>query len=96
LRGYLTKYDCSRSNIAHFPKKARRQLTGTSSADVNPIGSISKTDLKRFIKWAGKEFKLPILKEFLDATPTAELEPITKEYVQSDEVDMGMTYDECK
>ena len=26
--------------------------------------------------------------------PTAELEPITKEYVQSDEIDMGMTYDE--
>ena len=32
--------------------------------------------------------------EFLTATPTAELEPITKDYVQSDEIDMGMTYDE--
>ncbi len=31
---------------------------------------------------------------FLDATPTAELEPITENYVQQDEVDMGMTYDE--
>jgi NH3-dependent NAD+ synthetase len=31
---------------------------------------------------------------FLDATPTAELEPITENYVQKDEVDMGMTYDE--
>jgi len=30
----------------------------------------------------------------LDATPTAELEPITSDYVQSDEVDMGMTYAE--
>lgn len=37
---------------------------------------------------------LPILEDFLTATPTAELEPITKDYVQSDEVDMGMTYDE--
>ncbi|KAF8826059.1 hypothetical protein HHX47_DHR6000466 [Lentinula edodes] len=31
---------------------------------------------------------------FLDATPTAELEPITENYVQADEADMGMTYDE--
>lgn len=65
-----------------------------SSADINPIGGISKTDLKRFIKWAETDFKLPILHEFLDAVPTAELEPITETYVQSDEVDMGFTYDE--
>lgn len=65
-----------------------------SSADINPIGSISKKDLKRFISWARTEFDLPILKDFLTATPTAELEPITKDYVQSDEADMGMTYDE--
>ena len=31
---------------------------------------------------------------FLTAVPTAELEPITENYVQADEVDMGMTYDE--
>ena len=31
---------------------------------------------------------------FLDAVPTAELEPITEDYVQADEADMGMTYDE--
>ncbi|KAH6881377.1 hypothetical protein BKA58DRAFT_1428 [Alternaria rosae] len=65
-----------------------------SSADLNPIGSISKTDLKRFIGYAQKEFDLPILGEFIDATPTAELEPLTEDYVQSDEVDMGMTYAE--
>lgn len=65
-----------------------------SSADINPIGGISKTDLKRFIKWAETNFELPILQEFLDAVPTAELEPITDSYVQSDEVDMGFTYDE--
>lgn len=65
-----------------------------SSADINPIGAISKTDLKRFINWASTNFNLDILHEFLTATPTAELEPITKEYVQSDEIDMGMTYDE--
>ncbi|KAK7952915.1 carbon-nitrogen hydrolase [Apiospora saccharicola] len=65
-----------------------------SSADINPIGSIDKSDLKRFIKWAVKDFGIPCLQEFLDATPTAELEPITSEYVQADEVDMGFTYDE--
>ena len=65
-----------------------------SSADINPIGSISKTDLKLFIAWAGENFELPILGSFLDATPTAELEPTTQEYVQSDEADMGMTYAE--
>ena len=65
-----------------------------SSADINPIGGISKTDLKKFISWAKENFALPILDKFLTAVPTAELEPITSQYVQSDEIDMGMTYDE--
>jgi NAD+ synthase (glutamine-hydrolysing) len=63
-----------------------------SSADINPIGSIDKDDLKRFIAYAKKEFEISVLQEFLDATPTAELEPIESDYVQSDEVDMGMSY----
>lgn len=50
--------------------------------------------MKRFIGWAGENFDLPILQEFLHATPTAELEPITATYVQSDEADMGVTYAE--
>ncbi|KAH8690888.1 hypothetical protein BGW36DRAFT_306121 [Talaromyces proteolyticus] len=65
-----------------------------SSADINPIGSISKVDLKRFISWASTNFDMPILKDFIDATPTAELEPITSDHTQSDEVDMQMTYAE--
>ncbi|GFG25884.1 glutamine-dependent NAD(+) synthetase [Aspergillus udagawae] len=65
-----------------------------SSADLNPIGSISKVDLQKFIAWARDSFDLPILHEFLTATPTAELEPITATYVQSDEADMGVTYAE--
>ncbi|KOS20618.1 Glutamine-dependent NAD(+) synthetase [Escovopsis weberi] len=65
-----------------------------SSADLNPIGSISKVDLKRFIGWALKDFNMPILEDFLHAIPTAELEPITADYVQSDEADMQMTYKE--
>lgn len=39
----------------------------------NPIGSIDKADLKRFIAWAEKNFDLPCLHEFLTAVPTAEL-----------------------
>ncbi|KAJ9110837.1 glutamine-dependent NAD(+) synthetase [Naganishia cerealis] len=65
-----------------------------SAADVNPIGGVSKTDLKKFIRFAQDHFDLPILEDFLDAVPTAELEPISDTYVQSDEADMGMTYDE--
>lgn len=34
-----------------------------SSADVNPIGAISKTDLKKFIAYARDAFDLPILTE---------------------------------
>jgi NAD+ synthase (glutamine-hydrolysing) len=67
-----------------------------SSADINPIGGVSKTDLKRFIHWASQDdnFGLGLLQDFLDAPPTAELEPLTESYVQEDEIDMGMTYRE--
>jgi NAD+ synthase (glutamine-hydrolysing) len=81
---------------ANVDESLRGYLTkyDCSSADINPIGAISKTDLKRFIGYAEKAFDMPILAEFLEATPTAELEPITADYVQSDEVDMGMSYNE--
>lgn len=65
-----------------------------SSADLNPIGGISKTDLRRFITWAKDNFDLPVLDEFIHATPTAELVPFTETYTQSDEEEMGLTYDE--
>ncbi|KAJ8662222.1 NAD+ synthetase [Lichtheimia ornata] len=81
---------------ANVDESLRGYLTkyDCSSADINPIGAISKTDLKRFIAYARDSFDMPVLDEFLEATPTAELEPITETYVQSDEADMGMTYDE--
>lgn len=65
-----------------------------SSADINPIGGISKTDLRRFLQWAAENLGYMALLEILEAIPTAELEPITETYVQSDEADMGMTYQE--
>jgi len=80
LRGYLTKYDCS-------------------SADINPIGGISKVDLKSFLCFASKPLEenglgYTSLKSVVEAPPTAELEPITSTYTQTDEEDMGMTYEE--
>jgi NAD+ synthase (glutamine-hydrolysing) len=65
-----------------------------SSADVNPIGGISKVDLRRFLRWAAEEMGYPTLAEIVAAPPTAELEPVTETYVQQDEADMGMTYEE--
>ncbi|KAI9138932.1 hypothetical protein BKA69DRAFT_1088728 [Paraphysoderma sedebokerense] len=81
---------------ANVDESLRGYLTkyDCSSADLNPIGGISKSDLRKFIQYAHTNFNLPILPSFLTAAPTAELEPITESYVQKDEVDMGMTYDE--
>ena len=78
LRGYYTKYDCS-------------------AADINPIGGINKRDLKSFLTWASTndadpDLAIPVLKPVADAPPSAEL--TGAEGVQSDEVDMGMSYDE--
>lgn len=65
-----------------------------SSGDINPIGSISKTDLRSFLQWAQENLGYQSLGVILDAPPTAELEPITETYTQTDEEDMGMTYAE--
>ncbi|KAH7388544.1 hypothetical protein KP509_16G081100 [Ceratopteris richardii] len=65
-----------------------------SSADINPIGGISKTDLRKFLRWAAQNLGYTALAEIEAAPPTAELEPIRTDYEQLDEVDMGMTYDE--
>ena len=65
-----------------------------SSGDINPIGGISKHDLRRFLKWAETHLGYTALAEIVEAPPTAELEPITDTYTQTDEDDMGMTYAE--
>jgi len=65
-----------------------------SSADVNPIGGISKSDLRSFLRWGAKNLGYPTLALVEEAPPTAELEPIREDYVQTDEEDMGMSYDE--
>lgn len=66
-----------------------------SSADIAPLGSISKTDAKSFQAWARDNWDLPIMTDFIEATPSAELLPLSAG-VQDDESDaeMGFTYDE--
>lgn len=66
-----------------------------SSADIAPLGSISKTDAKAFQAWARDHWNLPIMTEFIEATPSAELLPLSAG-VQDDESDaeMGFTYSE--
>mmetsp|Transcript_33983 Transcript_33983/g.82190 ORF Transcript_33983/g.82190 Transcript_33983/m.82190 type:complete len:741 (+) Transcript_33983:63-2285(+) len=73
-----------------------------SSADLNPIGAISKGDLKRMLVFLSKEYPgFDVLGEIANAPPTAELRPIdaataTAEagHSQTDEEDMGMSYEE--
>ncbi|XP_057362700.1 glutamine-dependent NAD(+) synthetase isoform X4 [Manis pentadactyla] len=66
-----------------------------SSADINPIGGISKTDLRAFVQFCVERFQLSALQRILAAPATAELEPLVDGQVsQTDEEDMGMTYTE--
>ncbi|KAL4233249.1 Glutamine-dependent NAD(+) synthetase [Mactra antiquata] len=66
-----------------------------SSADINPIGGISKVDLRRFIKYCRQEFQFTALEKIYQAPPSAELEPLLDgKIAQTDEEDMGMTYEE--
>jgi NAD+ synthase (glutamine-hydrolysing) len=46
-----------------------------SSADLNPIGSISKKDIRAFLEWAGKYYGYCSLLDIVAAVPTAELRP---------------------
>ncbi|KAL0767185.1 hypothetical protein CaCOL14_010756 [Colletotrichum acutatum] len=84
-------------NLARQNIQARNRLVvhDASSADIAPLGSISKTDAKNFQAWARDQWDLPIMSEFLEATPSAELLPLSAG-VQDDEADteMGLTYSE--
>ena len=58
-----------------------------SSADINPIGGISKKDLKAFIFYCVEKFNFSSLIRILGAPPTAELEPLADGQIQqTDEV----------
>ena len=46
-----------------------------SSADINPIGGINKSDLKMFLNWFSEDANLPVFAEIAGAKPSAELRP---------------------
>ena len=83
--GSVNLEECLRGNVTKHD---------CSSADLSVTGGMSKLDIRRFTRWAQSAFSLPILGEFLDAPPTGELEPRRSYRVESDEKDMGMTYEE--
>ena len=57
-------------------------------------GGVSKGDLKRFLHWGAGHLGYPELANVVAAPPTAELEPIREgSAAQTDEQDMGMTYE---
>lgn len=66
-----------------------------SSGDLNPIGSISKLKIKRFLTYCRDKFNLKSLHEILAQVPSAELRPqIPEAKPQIDEEDIGLTYEE--
>ncbi|XP_069760732.1 glutamine-dependent NAD(+) synthetase isoform X2 [Narcine bancroftii] len=74
---------------ANVDESLRGYLTkyDCSSADINPIGGISKTDLRNFIQYCIENFQLTALRSILSAPPTAELEPLAEgQIAQTDEV----------
>ncbi|TWU72542.1 hypothetical protein ED733_004147 [Metarhizium rileyi] len=66
-----------------------------SSGDIAPLGSISKSDAKSFLAWSRDTWDMPIITEFLEARPSAELLPLSAgEQDDESESEMGLTYDE--
>jgi len=66
-----------------------------SSADINPIGSISKRDLLEFLHYVNKTHNFKNLKGIIDSIPTAELRPLKDgQIAQNDEEEIGLTYEE--
>ena len=64
------------------------------SADLNPIGSFSKTELRNFMNWFATEkfTEFLVIRSILDVTASPELTPGTGGAIQDDEVDIEMTY----
>lgn len=98
LRMVLTYYMSQCSRLVLATGNVDEALVGyltkydCSSADINPIGSISKTDLKRFVAYCKTIIpnSEPVLERIITAIPSAEL---TGE-AQSDEEDLGLTYEQ--
>ena len=59
--------------MARIASVERQGVAADAWPRSNPIGSIDKSDLKRFIAWAEVNFDLPCLHDFLTDIPTAEV-----------------------
>ena len=56
-----------------------------SSSDINPIGSFSKYRLREILNYFYDLHKFEVIKDVLEATPTAELRPLAAgEVAQTD------------
>ncbi|KAH6567296.1 hypothetical protein BASA60_009103 [Batrachochytrium salamandrivorans] len=77
------------AQLLPWTRDRRASLLVLGSANVDEI----KVDLVEFVRHMSCAIpEFGILIEFLDAPPTAELEPITASHQQTDEEDMGMSY----
>ena len=82
-----TSFDLFPSILYTYSLRGYLTKYDCSAADINPIGGISKTDLRTFIGYAMDKFDLPALQGIMDAPPTAELEPLCEgKIAQTDEV----------
>lgn len=67
----------------------------SSSADYNPIGSLSKVRLREFMEWNYTKHGFEFIKDVLAAKPTSELKGLSSgKNIQNDEEEMGFTYEE--
>ena len=46
-----------------------------SSADINPLGSLTKNDIKNFLKYVIDRYNIPGLSEIVYSDSSAELKP---------------------
>jgi NAD+ synthase (glutamine-hydrolysing) len=66
-----------------------------SSADINPIGSLPKLLLRKFLVWAAEMEDMPTLLEIAAAPASAELQPLENgTQTQTSEDEMGLSYEE--
>lgn len=63
-----------------------------SSGDINPIGTLNKVQILELLRWFYEELGWPVIKDIIDAKPSAELIPIVDGKEQDDEEDLGLTY----
>jgi len=81
-----------------------------ASADINPIGSLSKTHLREYLEWCIKKWNhfnyknkdgkdQNVIKDVLETVASPELTEPTKDdegniVIQDDEIEIGMTYEQ--